>query len=71
MAKEDFSQEWKEGLLKSILKRPSYMIEVRRDGKDDAAIEKVITEEANRCSDSMDRMEFVYHMRTYATACWV
>ena len=48
MAKEDFSQEWKEGLLKSILKRPSYMIEVRRDGKDDAVIEKIICAEFNR-----------------------
>ena len=69
---ENLNSRLKFVFLQELCKRPSEgLTEVRRDGKDDAAIEKVITEEANRCSDSMDQMEFVYHMRTYATACWV
>ena len=69
---EDLNSRLRDAFLQELCKRPSKgLTEVRRDGKDDAAIAKVITEEANRCSESMDQMEFVYHMRTYATACWV
>ena len=72
MAKEDFSQEWKEGLLKSILKRPSYMIEVRRDGKDDAVIEKLICDELNRrlALPKQKKIELEERMREYAAASW-
>ena len=69
---DDLNSRLKGAFLQELGKRPSCgLTEVRRDGKDNAAIAKVITEEANRCSESMDQMEFVYHMRTYATACWV
>ena len=69
---ENLNSRLKSAFLLELCKRPSEgLTEVRRDGKDDAAIAKVITDEANRCSESMDQMEFVYHMRTYATACWV
>jgi len=68
---DDLNSRLKGAFLQELCKRPSCgLTEVRRDGKDNAAIAKVITEEANRCSESMDQMEFVYHMRTYATACW-
>ena len=68
---DDLNSRLKDAFLQELCKRPSKgFTEVRRDGKDDAAIKKVIEEEVKRCSE-MDQMEFVYHMRTYATACWV
>ena len=69
---ENLNSRLKSAFLQELCKRPSEgLTEVRRDGKDDAAIAKVITDEANRCSESMDQIEFFYHMRTYTTACWV
>ena len=69
---EDLNSRLKSAFLQELCKRPSEgLTEVRRDGKDDTAIEKVITYEANRCFESMDQMEFINHMRIYATACWV
>ena len=69
---DDLTSRLKVAFLHELCKRPSEgLTEVRRDGKDNAAIAKVITEEYNRCSEVMDQTEFVYHMRTYATACWV
>ena len=70
---DDLNARLKTAFIQELCKRPENvgLTEVRRDGKDNDAIAKVITEEANRCSESMDQMEFVYHMRTYATACWV
>ena len=69
---DDLNSRLKGAFLQELCQRPSVgLTEVRRDGKDNAAIGKVIKEEFNRCSEIMDQMEFVYHMRTYATACWV
>ena len=69
---DDLSSRLKAAFLKELISRPSRgLTEVRRDGKDNAAIAKVITKEFDRCAETMDQMEFVYHMRTYATACWV
>ena len=62
----------KTAFLHELCARPSAgLTEVRRDGKDNAAIAKVITKEFDRCAEIMDQMELVYHMRTYAVACWV
>ena len=37
-----FSSEWQEEFLSELTKRPGYMTEVRRDGKDDKVISEVI-----------------------------
>ena len=47
------------------------MTEVRRDGKDNAAVAKVIKKEFMLKMDVMDQQEFINHMHTYASACWV
>ena len=44
----DFSQTWQETFLAELLRRPVGTTEVRRDGKDDAAVARVIREEFNR-----------------------
>ena len=68
----DLDARLKKAFLHELCVRPTVgLTEVRRDGKDNAAIAKVITKEFNRCAEVMDQMQFVYHMRTYATACWV
>ena len=58
--------------LKELCSRPSVgLTEVRRDGKDDAAIAKVINDEFNRCNQIMSPSEFDRHMRTFTKGCWV
>ena len=47
------------------------MTEVRRDGKDNAAVAKVIKKEFMLKMDVMDQQDFIHHMHTYASACWV
>ena len=69
---DDLTSRLKGAFLQELCKRPcAGLTEVRRDGKDNAAIAKVIKKEFDRCSETMDQMEFVYHMKTYATASWV
>ena len=69
---DELASRLKSALLQELCKRPSVgLTEVRRDGKDNAAIEKVIRKEFDRCAGKMDETQFVYHMSTYATACWV
>ena len=69
---DDLTSRLKAAFLQELCTRPKKgLTEVRRDGKDDAAIAKVIKKEFDRCSETMDQMEFVYHMKTYATASWV
>ena len=69
---DDLTSRLKAAFLQELCKRPcAGLTEVRRDGKDNAAIAKVIRKEFDRCSETMDQMEFVYHMKTYATASWV
>ena len=43
-----FSSEWQEEFLSELTKRPGYMTEVRRDGKDDKVISEVIKAEFDR-----------------------
>ena len=43
-----FSSEWQEEFLSELTKRPGYMTEVRRDGKDDKVISEVIEAEFDR-----------------------
>ena len=69
---DDLACRLKAAFLHELRTRPAKgLTEVRRDGKDTAAIQKVITKEFDRCVETMDQIEFVDHMRTYATACWV
>jgi len=45
---KDWSPRWKECFLHELTARPKHMTEVRRDGKDDAVIAKVIAAEMDR-----------------------
>ena len=45
---KDWSPKWKECFLHELTARPKAMTEVRRDGKDDAVISKVIAAELDR-----------------------
>ena len=68
----DLQERLKQAFLEELCKRPSVgLTEVRRDGKDDAAIAGVITKEFNRCVGQMSESEFMYHMRTFSSATWV
>ena len=69
---EDFDVRLKTSSLNELCKRPSTgLTEVRRDGKDNAAIIKVLTKEFNRCHQVLSVPEFVKHMETFARGCWV
>ena len=62
-------------VLEKICERPSGLTEVRRDGKDNAAVIRVIQEEFKRCEEKkeikMTDLELTSHMRYFASACWV
>ena len=59
-------------LLRELCKRPlNGLTEVRRDGKDNDAIAKVITKEFYRCINNMSQHDFVNHMHVYTYGCWV
>jgi len=69
----DLTPEWKEKFLKELCSRPSWLTEVRRDGKDTAAVSQVIKNEFDkRSADLTEEMssKFVKEMDAYATACW-
>ena len=69
---EDLQERLKQAFLEELCRRPSTgLTEVRRDGKDDTAIAAVISKESNRCVGNMSEADFMYHMRTFASACWV
>ena len=69
---EDLQERLKQAFLEELCRRPSTgLTEVRRDGKDDTAIAAVISKEFNRCVGNMSEADFMYHMRTFASACWV
>ena len=64
---------WQEAFLKEICQRPQNLTEVRRDGKDDEAIAKVITAEFERRAGKnkpFGRMRLEKKMRVFASACW-
>jgi len=68
---EDITNRLKESFLETLCRRPSVgLTEVRRDGKDNAAIAKVIEKEFFNKMDTMEQAELIIHMHTYASACW-
>merc|ERR1712136_517853 len=69
---KDWSTRWKECFLHELTARPKHMTEVRRDGKDDAIIAKVIAAEMERRLglDERKKVKFEAGMRDYAAACW-
>ena len=69
---EDITSRLKKSFLTTLCRRPTVgLTEVRRDGKDTAAVAKVIKKEFMLKMDVMDQQEFITHMHTYASACWV
>jgi len=69
----DINQEWKEKFLAELCTRPAWLTEVRRDGKDTAAVSKVIQKEFDMRSGELteeSRSKLVRRMEAYATACW-
>lgn len=71
---KDWSPKWRDCFLHELTARPKGMTEVRRDGKDDAVISKVIAAELDRRlaggSDDKKKAKFEAGMRDYAAACW-
>ena len=59
--------------LETVCERPSGLTEVRRDGKDNAAVIRVIKEEYRQCKEKneMSDLQLTEHMRSFAAACWV
>ena len=59
-------------MLEKLCQRPTGLTEVRRDGKDNDAIVRVIQLEFKRCEEKgMSGEELCKHMQTFASACWV
>merc|ERR1719384_1045976 len=68
---EDISNRLKKSYLLTLCRRPTVgLTEVRRDGKDNAAVAKVIKKEFMLKMDVMDQQDFINHMHAYASACW-
>ncbi len=69
---EDFSEEWKQEFSQKLCQRPAGLTEVRRDGKDNAAVTKVIRAEFRRrlAMDKKSKKKFIHRMEEYAAACW-
>merc|ERR1712215_173942 len=68
---DDINRRLKKSFLETICRRPSVgLTEVRRDGKDNAAIAKVIQKEFLNQKDVLEQSELISHMHTYASACW-
>ena len=59
--------------LETVCERPSGLTEVRRDGKDNAAVIRVIKEEYRRCKEKkeMSDLQLTEHMHNFAAGCWV
>ena len=59
-------------MLDELCKRPSGLTEVRRDGKDNDSVIRVIKQEFEKCQENgMQGDELKKHMETFASACWV
>jgi len=68
---EDISTRLKTAFLLELCTRPSNgLTEVRRDGKDNKAVEDVIRAEFRRVYPLMKEKVFVSHMRAYAASSW-
>jgi hypothetical protein len=52
---DSFSEEWKKDFYQSLIERPKWMTEVRRDGKDNKVVEKVIRDEFDRRLGSLQK----------------
>ena len=69
---EDINTRLKKAFLSTLCRRPTVgLTEVRRDGKDNMAVAKVIRKEFLHRMDIMEQSEFISHMHTFAAACWV
>ena len=69
----DFSETWRKKFLEELCQRPAGLTEVRRDGKDDAVVGRVIKEEFQRRSlgpDGKKKKKFVHRMEEFSYACW-
>ena len=59
-------------MVDNFCKRPNGLTEVRRDGKDNDAIIKVIKEEFRQCEEKgIPFDEICNHMEIFASGCWV
>ena len=79
----ELTKRLNDAFLEELCRRPSVgLTEVRRDGRDDEAVAKVIKTEFERSAKSMGgrssllqpymaQTDHVNHMRTFAAACWV
>ena len=79
----ELTKRLNDAFLEELCRRPSVgLTEVRRDGRDDQAVAKVIKTEFERSAKSMGgrssllepymaQTDHVNHMRTFAAACWV
>jgi len=70
---EGITEQWKDKFLKELTTRPDYMTEVRRDGKDNEAVKKVIKEEFDKRVEDLDednKSKFVRRMEAFSRACW-
>ena len=72
-ADDDISEEWRISFLKEVCVKPAWLTEVRRDGKDDEKVTRVIKDEFRRRFASLEprrKRKFVHRMEEYAAACW-
>jgi len=68
---EDINTRLKKAFLATLCRRPTVgLTEVRRDGKDNMAVARVIKKEFLHRMEIMEQSDFINHMHTYAAACW-
>jgi len=71
---EEFTPDWRQEFLAELCRRPTFMTEVRRDGKDNKVIQDLITKEFNKkwsqYAPKLKRSKFVRRMRDFASAAW-
>ena len=66
------NDSWQTELLSDLIRRPGYMTEVRRDGKDDRVITNLIKNELKKQSAIPEKSqnEIEESMKEFASACW-
>lgn len=71
MAPIAIDEEWRITFMKEVCTKPEWLTEVRRDGKDDEAVTKVIKKAFREGLATMEDQEvFEAKIREYAAACW-
>ncbi len=72
MSRDEFSEEWRHDFLEELTRRPQGLTEVRRDGKDNEAIAKVIRAELKRrlAQENKKKVKLERRMREFAYATW-